>query len=53
MARYKPYDCDQMMMVTVALEEQLIPGSLEYAIHHVVEEQLDLSVFNDRYCNDE
>ena len=53
MARYKHYNYDQMMMVPVSLEEQLIPGSLEYAIHHVVEERLDLSMFDDRYRNDE
>jgi transposase len=53
MARYKYYDYDQLMMVPVSLEEQLIPGTLEYAIHHVVEERLDLSLFDDRYRNDE
>ena len=53
MARYKHYNYDQMMMVPVSLEDQLIPGTLEYAIHHVVEERLDLSMFDDRYCNDE
>ena len=53
MARYKHYDYDQMMMVPVSLEEQLIPGTLEYAIHHVVEERLDLRLFEDRYYNDE
>ena len=53
MARYKPYDYDQMMMVPVSLEDQLMPGTLEYAIHHVVEERLDLSMFDDRYSNDE
>jgi transposase len=53
MARYKQYDYDQMMMVPVSLEEQLMPGTLEYAIHHVVEERLDLRLFEDRYCNDE
>ena len=53
MARYKHCDFNQMMMVPVSLEEQLIPGTLEYAIHHVVEERLDLSFFEERYCNDE
>ena len=51
MARYKHYDYNQLMMVPVSLEEQLMPGTLEYAIHHVVEERLDLSLFDDRYCN--
>ena len=53
MARYKHYDYDQLMMVPVSLEEQLMPGTLEYAIHHVLEERLDLSIFDDRYRNDE
>ena len=53
MPRYKPYNYDQMMMVPVSLEEQLVPGTLEYAIHHVVEQRLDLSIFDERYRNDE
>jgi transposase len=53
MARYKPYDYDQLTMIPVSLEEQLVPGTLEYAIHHVVEERLDLSIFDERYSNDE
>ena len=53
MARYKKYSYNQLMMVPVSLEDQLIPGTLEYAIHHVVEERLSLDLFDDRYCNDE
>jgi transposase len=53
MARYRHYDYDQLMMVPVSLGEQLVPGTLEYAIHHVIEERLDLSIFADRYRNDE
>jgi len=52
MARYKRNDYNQLIMVPVSLEEQLIPGTLEYAIHHVIEERLDLSLFDDRYNND-
>jgi len=42
-----------MMMAPVSLEEQLIPGTLEYAINHVAEERLDLRIFDERYRNDE
>ena len=52
MARYHRYDYDQLMLVPVSLEEQLTPGTLEYAIHHVVEHRLDLSIFDERYSND-
>jgi transposase len=53
MARYKHYDYNQRLMVPVSLTEQLVPGTLEYAIHHVIEERLDLSIFDNRYSNDE
>ena len=53
MARYKYYDYNQLMLLPVSLKEQLMPGTLEYAINHVVEERLDLSIFDERYRNDE
>jgi transposase len=53
MARYRPYDYDQLTMIPVSLEGQLVPGTLEYAIHHVVEERLEMSIFDERYSNDE
>ena len=52
MARYKPYDYSQLQMVPVALDQQLLPGTLEYAIHYLVEERLDTSLFDARYHND-
>jgi len=53
MARYKPYDYSQMMMVPVSLAEQLVPGTLEHTIHFMVEEHLDLSGFDQEFKNDE
>lgn len=53
MARYKAYDYNQLIMVPVSLEKQLAPGSLEHAIHTVIEEYVDTSIFDDKYRNDE
>ena len=53
MARYKPYDYSQMMMIPVSLADQLEPGTLEHTIHYVVEERLDLSGFDEEHSNDE
>jgi transposase len=53
MAKYKEYDHTQSVLIPVSLEEQLIPGTLEFAIHHLIEERLDTSVLDDRYSNDE
>jgi transposase len=40
-------------MIPVSLEDQLMPATLEFAIHALVEDRMDLSVFEDRYNNDE
>ena len=53
MARYKPYDYSQLRMIPVSLEEQLIPGTLEHTIHMVVEHEIDASIFDPRYNNDQ
>jgi len=36
MARYKNYDYSQDVLIPVPLEEQLLPGTLEFAIHTLV-----------------
>ncbi len=53
MARYKKYNYSQMVMLPVSLENQLMEGTLEYAIHEVVESKIDTSIFADKYNNDE
>ena len=53
MAKYKRYDYRQSLMIPVSLEEQLMPGTLEFAIHTLVERRMDMSVFDDNYQNDE
>jgi transposase len=53
MAKYKSYDYAQMVMVPVSLERQLIPGTLEFAIHALVQRRIDTSIFDRIYHNDE
>jgi transposase len=53
MAKYKPYDYSQRVMIPVSLEEQLVPGTLEFAIQTLVEDRMDMAGFEDRYQNDE
>ena len=42
-----------MKMIPICLEEQLVEDTLEYTIHELVEKKIDLSVFDDRYKNDD
>ena len=53
MARFKVPDYRQKLMLPVVLEEQLVPGSLEFAIHHLLEDRVEDSWFDDLYRNDD
>ena len=53
MAKYKKYDYSQGLLIPVNLDEQLIPGTLAFAIHTLVETRMDTSIFDGRYNNDE
>jgi transposase len=53
MAKYKHYDYSQDVLIPVSLKKQLMAGTLEFAIHHLVETRMDTSIFDDRYKNDE
>ena len=53
MARYKTYGYRQRVFLPVSLENQLMPGTLEFAIHNLVQKRLDMSIFEGKYRNDE
>src|SRR5688572_26141834 len=52
MAKYKPYDLNQGKMIPISYADQIMEGSFEYALNDIVEQHLDLSVFDARYGND-
>ncbi len=51
MARYKHIDTSPRL-IAVDLERQLLPGTFEHALNHLVDRELDLSRFDARYKND-
>lgn len=53
MAKYKSYNYSQTVLLPVSLEDQLMPGTIEFAIHTLVEQRMDVSRFDERYRNDE
>lgn len=53
MARYKHYSYEQAMFIPVHFQKQILPGSFEYALSYIVDNELELSVFETRYKNDE
>ena len=53
MPKFIPYDYSQSSMVVINFEEQLQAGSFEHAIHHLIDNNLDMSVFYPRISNEE
>jgi len=53
MVKCRSYDYSQGVLIPVSLEEQLMPGTLEFAIYTLVETRIDTSIFDTRYGNDE
>jgi transposase len=52
MARYKEYDYRQGKFISLSFDKQILPGTFEYTLNYLIDHELDLSVFDDRYCND-
>ena len=52
MPKFIPYDHNQSALVVINYQDQLQPGSFEHAIHHLIENKLDLSVFYPSYKNE-
>lgn len=41
------------MMVPVCLEDQIVEGTLEFVIHHLLDNEIDLSIFDEKFNNDD
>jgi transposase len=53
MAHFKSYSHMQTQLVEVSFLHQILPGTFEYALHHIVDNHIDFNVFEHRYHNDE
>jgi len=53
MAKYKSYNYSQTVMLPVSLKDQLTHGTIEFAIHTLVEEIMDMTRFDTKFKNDE
>ena len=52
MARYKQIDTSPRFLA-VDLEAQLLPGTFEHALNHLLDHEIDLSAFDARFKNDD
>jgi transposase len=52
-AKYKPYSYAQGQFVPVFFNEQILKGTFEYSLNYLIDNELDLSIFDGRFQNDE
>ena len=52
MARYKTIDTS-LRFIALDLERQLLPGTFEHALNHLLDHEMDLSALDARYCNEQ
>ncbi|MFT7568482.1 MAG: transposase, partial [Pseudoalteromonas distincta] len=53
MANYKPDLSGQNKFIPIDFSQQIVPGTFEYALSHIVDNKLDLARFDRWYHNDE
>ena len=53
MARYKDYNYDQSKLIPISFSRQILPGSFEYTLSHLIDHEIDLTPFDAKYRNDE
>jgi transposase len=53
MARFKHYDYRQTKMLPVSFDRQILPGTFEHTLNELIDHEIDLTVFEERYQNDE
>jgi transposase len=53
MARFKHYDYGQTKLLPINYERQILPGTFEHTLSYLIDNKIDLSVFDSRYKNDE
>ena len=52
MANYKPDLSCQSKFIPIDFSQQIMPGTFEYALAHIVDNHLDLSGFDSWFQND-
>jgi hypothetical protein len=52
MARYKEYSYSQGKFIPIHFNKQILPCTFEYTLNYLIDNEIDLSIFNKKYKND-
>ncbi len=53
MPNYLKPSLSQLKMIPLSFEDQIRPGTFEFALDHIIDNSIDLSVFDKNYRNDD
>lgn len=53
MAKYKLNTNEQGLFIAIHLDDQIQPGTFEHTLRHLIEHEIDTSIFDKQYQNDE
>jgi len=53
MAKYKPHDYGQTVLLPIDYSRQLLPGTFEHSLNYLVDHKIDLGIFDKRFRNDD
>jgi len=53
MARYREYDYSQGKFIPIHFDKQILPGTFEYSLNYLIDNEIDLTLFDSRYISDE
>ena len=53
MAKYKKYSYEQARFIPIHFDKQILPGTFEYTLSYLIDNEIDLSLFENRYNNDD
>lgn len=53
MPRFKDYCYEQSKLIPIAFSKQILPGTFEYTLNYLIDNVVDMSVFDGRYRNEE
>ena len=53
MPNFIDYDYNQVKILPVSYGKQIIPGTFEHTLSYIIDYEMDLSVFNENYKNDD
>ena len=53
MPRFKVYNYDQDKLIPIRFSKQIVPGTFEFTLNYLIDQIIDVSVFDARYDNEE